>query len=208
VPLRTLRADLSLGTRLAAARPHFAVTIRTGRGVKQRVRYAVAPTGVLAPHQTYLRYLIFTRHSQPIAGLTRPQRVPPIQALTVIDPGHRMNVSLLQDTAPRDRWGPGVPAGRLFTMVESLNTTSYVYVTPRSIARLPKHHPSLNTLVALGREVWANSLGFAIVSAQQGTSYRTYRHQVARLRFNIHQRYNLRYLTVPAHEYRTFAGWG
>lgn len=200
VSQRRLRTDLRQAARIAATRPSFATTISLD-GKRRKVRYDVAPVGVLAPHRSYLRYLIFTPHDEPLAAITSPRRVPPVQALTAIDVARRINVTLLQDTAGRATWGPGIPAASLFATVESLNTSSYLYVAPKTLDRLTAHHANTRDLVALGREIWANSLGFAILSARAGTSYRTYARQAGRLRFHIYRHSSLRYLTVPATEY-------
>ena len=153
VALHLLRTDIGLAIKLAAASPRFTSKIKLGSGRPQRITFAVAPAGVLAPHEPYLRYFIFTRHDQRLATLTEPQRVPAVQALTVVDPGHRINVTLLQDGANDATWGPGVPAAQLFAMVESLNTASYVSLTPKTSDRLSGHHTNSTQLVAFGREI-------------------------------------------------------
>ncbi len=205
VALPALRRDLRLAARLAADRPAFRTALTLGSAPRQRVTFHVAPANVLTPHAPYLRYLIFTPRDERLASLTRPQQVPAIRALTVIDAAHRINVSLLQDTAAGATWGPGVPAARLFALVESLNTSSYLYVAPKTLERLNRHHVHTRTLAALGREIWSNSLGFAISAARHGTAYARYAHQVDRLRFAIYRHNDLRYLKVPARQYRTFA---
>lgn len=202
VPLREIRRDLHLADSLAAKRPAFTIGLRLGAGPKHRVGYDVAPADVLEPSQRYIRYVIFSPRDEQLSMLTRPQRVPPIQALTVIDAYDRLNVTLLHDGSRAAKWGPGVSAASLYAMVECLNTASYVYVPPRTLDRRTRHHVTANRLVALGREVWSNSLGFATVAARDGTPYRRYAHEVARIRFGIYQQYDLRYLAVPAAEYR------
>lgn len=203
--LGELRKQLGLAAALAAGRPTFTTRLRLGSGTTRRITFHVAPANVLTPHQSYARYVIFTRPGQRLSALTRPERVPDIQALTVIDAANRLNVTLLQDRARHARWGPGVPAGRLFATVESLNTTSYVFLTPKTLEQLARQHVSSNRIISLGREIWSNSYGFAIVAAQKDTSYRAYRHQAAHLRFNIYRPNDLHYLTVSKSQYLRFS---
>jgi hypothetical protein len=207
VTRHALRRQLALAARLSAQRPHFASKLRLDSRAKQRITFHVAPANVLTPQRDYVRYLIFTRQGERLANLTRPQRIPDIQALTVIDAAHRINVTLLQDRAKGATWGPRLPAAKLFAMVESLNTSSYVFLTPKMLRRLEREHINSNLVLALGREIWSNSLGFAILAARAGTPYPSYARQAARLRFGFYRKYDLRYLTVSAAQYRSFRGF-
>jgi hypothetical protein len=204
VSLPRLRHDVRLAAGLAANRPTFTRRVKLGRSL-HRISYDVAPAGVLSPQEPYVRYVIFTPQREPLAALTRPQRVPPVQALTVIDAAHRLNVTLLQDTARNTTWGRRIPAARLFAMIEGLNTTSYVYVAPQTFERLAKQHVNTGKLVAFGREIWSNSLGFAILSARIGVAYSSYAHQATHMRFGFYRHNHLRYLKVTPAAYRRFA---
>jgi hypothetical protein len=204
VALGELRKDLRLAAGIAGDRPVFTRKIRIG-GATHRVTYDVAPVDVLSPQQSYTRYVIFTPRGRQLTSLTKPQRVPAIQALTVIDAAHRLNVTLLQDTRRHATWGPRLPAAQLFAMVESLNTSSYLYVSPQTLQRLTKQHVATKQLVAYGREIWSNSLGFAILSARSGVAYSRYVRQAAHMRFGFYRHNHLRYLEVNPAAYRRFA---
>jgi hypothetical protein len=199
-----IRRQLALAARLTADRPAFTSRIRL-RGAHHKIAFHVAPANVLAPHASYVRYLIFTPRDEALTRLTKPQRVPGVQALTVIDAAHRINVTLLQGTRRHATWGPRLPAARLFAMVESLNTSSFVFLSPKTLGRLARQHINPNQALTLGREIWSNSLGFAIMSAHTGTSYAKYAHQAAHLRFAIYREHDLRYLKVSRAQYRRFA---
>lgn len=208
VPLSEVHADIRRAERLASARRTFTTTIKVGHGPRQRITYEVVPTS--GRHHPDLRYVIFSPHRERLAALTRPEQVPPkVQALTVIS-GQRLNVTLLHD---------GSPSASLDSMVECLNTSSHVYVTPQTLNRLqkqqvdlsyltdPNHpHPTrrheLANLASRGLEIWSNSLGFAILAARRGTSYQQYAHQVPRMRFGFYRRNDLRYLKVSPRQYR------
>jgi hypothetical protein len=207
VTRKELRRQLALATRLAGDRPAFTTKIRLRHGSRQTITFHVAPANVLTPHAPYIRYLIFTPRREQLSGLTRPQQIPNIQALTVIDAAHRINVTLLQDRAKGATWGSHIPAARLFAMIESLNTSSFVYLTPKTINRMSRRHVNVNKLLAFGREIWSNSLGFAILAAQTGTSYPAYARQAKDMRFGFYRKYDLRYLTVSAAEYRFVQSW-
>jgi hypothetical protein len=69
---------------------------------------------------------------------------------------------------------------------------------------LERRHVDSNLVLALGREIWSNSLGFAILAARTGTPYSSYTHQAAHLQFGFYRKYDLRYLTVSAAQYRSF----
>jgi hypothetical protein len=199
-----LHRQLAQAAGLAAARPTFSSRIRL-HGQRQRVTFHVAPANVLTPRASYVRYVIFTPRREAMARLTRPQPVPDIQALTVIDAAHRINVTLLQDRSNGETWGARIPAGRLFAMVESLNTSSYVFLSSKTIARLSREHVNANQALAFGREIWSNSLGFAIMAARAGTSYHAYARQATHMRFAFYRPYDLRYLKVSRAQYRHFA---
>ena len=107
-------------------------------------------------------------------------------------------------------------------MIEILNTSSRVTVSPQTLHRLsrqhvdmsyltdPNHqHPTrrqeLTNLGGRGFEIWSNSVAFAICSARKGTSYKSYRRQADNLRFAIYRRNDLRYLKVSARQYGRLA---
>ncbi|HVT63543.1 MAG TPA: hypothetical protein VHD81_00120 [Mycobacteriales bacterium] len=199
-----LRRQLAQAAGLSAGRPTFGTRIRL-HGSRERVTFHVAPVNALTPHASYLRYLMFTPLHERLGRLTRPEQVPDIQALTVVDAAHRLNVTLLQDRAKGATWGSHIPAARLFAMVESLNTSSSVFLSSRTIERLSRQHVDTNKVLAFGREIWSNSLGFAILAARTGKSYATYSRQATHMRFAFYRRYDLRYLKVPARQYKHFA---
>ena len=205
VTRQQLRRELAIAAGLAAGRRAFTSKITLRHGSRHKITFHVAPANVLTPHQPYVRYLIFTPRNERLESLTRPQQVPDIQALTVIDAAHRINVTLLQDRAKGATWGPRIPAARLFAMVESLNTSSFVYLSPKTVEQMSQRKVDPNKLLAFGREIWSNSLGFAILAAQTGTSYPAYAQQAKDMRFGFYQRYDLRYLKVSAEQYRRFA---
>lgn len=223
IPLAELHRDLRRAERLTAARPTFTTTLKTGHGHKQKITYDVAPAGASAPRESYLRYVIFSAHHEQLGKLTRPQRVPGVQALTVISEADRLNVTLLHDIPRSDKWGPSrLSAARLYAMIECLNTSSRVTVSPKTLHRLAAHHVDLSYLTdpnhkhpsrrqeltnlgGRGFEIWANSLGFAVMSARAHTSYRAYSQQAAHNRFAIYRRNDLRYLAVSAKQYRRLA---
>lgn len=222
VPLAQLHKDIRRAGHLAAARPSFTSRLKLGHGRKQLITYNVAPAGASAPRKPYLRYVIFSPRNEQLGKLTRPRRVPGVQALTVISEADRLNVTLFHDIARSARWGPSsLSSLRLYAMIETINTSSRVTVSPRTLHRLSAHHVDLSYLTdpnhkhptrrqeltnlgGRGFEIWSNSMGFAITSARAGTSYRAYRHQAADLRFAIYRKNDLRYLEVSAKEYRDF----
>lgn len=213
VPTAQVRRDIRQAQRLADARRTFSTMIRVGPGPKQRITYAVLPTVGSAKQQARTRYVIFSPRTERLGTLTRPQRVPSaVQALTVIS-SRGLNVTLLHD---------GSRAATLDAMVECLNTSSRVYLTPQTLHRMSKQHVNLSymtdpnhrhptrrqevaNLGSRGLEIWSNSLGFAIVSARHRKSYRSYVRQATDMRFGFYRRNELRYLKVPAQLYRSFA---
>lgn len=221
VPLSELRDDVDLGQQLAATGGTFTTKLKLGRGPKQSITYVVA-SGMSSAGRSNTRYVIFTPRSEHLGELTRPQRVPSVQALTVISRDARLAVTLLHDRSQGARWGEtGLPSAPLCAMVESLNATSRVTVSPQTLHRLKSHnvdlsyltdpnHPNpsrpqeLRNLADRGFEIWSNSMGFAVMSARAGASYHHYVHRAGLMRFGFYAKNDMHYMRVSAAQYRSF----
>lgn len=222
VPLTVVQRDIALAESLASGNPTFVAKLKVGPGAKQDIKYDVDPAGVLAPQKPYRHYIIFTPNREGLAKLTAPVKPVSDEALTTNNGSKRVNVTLLHDLPPSTPWATAVSAPDFYAMVECINTSSLVYVPARTLDRLAKQHvnmsymtdpnhrrPSayveLQNLIGRGREIWSNSMGFAINAARAGVEYDEYVKRAKRLRFSFYPKNDMRFLTASATEYRRFA---
>jgi hypothetical protein len=216
-----IRRDVAQAITLAARGDTFTTKIKVGPGHKQRIAYRVSPMSDAV--RRHLRYIAFVPHRVQLDNLTRPQRVPFAEALTMISRNERHAISLLHNNARTTTWGStGLSSNQLCTMVESLNAVSNVNVSPATLRRLqrqhvdlsyltdpnhpnPTRHRELLNLAGRGFEIWSNSLGFATIAARSGYSYQHYLRTVDRLGFAFYKRNQMQYLKMSAEQYREFA---
>jgi hypothetical protein len=223
VPLAELQQDITESQQLAAQTPTFTSLLEVGPEPKQSIDYAVEPMGALAPRKPYTRYIIFTPQRDSFAQLMAPAVPISYQAVTLNRGTARINVTLLHDLPRTQHWGSeGFSAVSEYAMVESMNTSSLVYVPNPTVDRLANNHvdlsylttptdphPSkydeLQNLIGRGREIWANSLGFAISEARINTGYTDYVRRAKQQRFSFYRRNDMGYLVVGRDEYQELA---
>jgi hypothetical protein len=224
VPLSEVRRDVLLAESVAQAGGTFTSKIKVGRGHKQRITYHVAPSAPSGRSNT--RYIIFTPRSERLDSLTAPQRVPQIQAFTLVRGAGRLTVTLLHDRAPGATWQQTqIPFANLCALIESFNATNRITVSPATLRRLARHHVDLSYLTDInhpnpsrhrelanlagrGYEIWSNSVGFAVTSAQAGVSYRHYVRRLVRMGFAFYRKNHMHYLKVSPASYHNFAHSG
>ena len=221
VPSSAVRRDVAQAMTLAARLDTFTTKIKVGPGPIQRVTYTVSP--ISQAERKHVRYVIFAPHKVQLDALTRPHRMPFVEALTVISHSERLGVTLLHDNSSATTWGTtGLSSNQLCAMVESLNAVSNVNVTNETLRRLARNHVDLSyltdpnhpnptrhrellNLAGRGFEIWSNSIGFAAVSARSGFSYHHYTHRVSRMGFAFYKQNKMHYLMVSPEQYQQFA---
>ncbi|HVT63542.1 MAG TPA: hypothetical protein VHD81_00115 [Mycobacteriales bacterium] len=223
IRLSELRRDVAQANDIAQQGGTFTSTLKVGPGKKQRITYHVAPS--THPNEPNLRYFVFAPRSEQLDSLTSPVRAPSIQALTLVGK-KRLAVTLLHDRSPNATWqGTRIPYADICALIESFNSASRVTVARSTLRRLAAHHVDLSyltdpnhsnptrhrelmNLAGRGYEIWSNSLGFAITSAQSNVPYHRYRGMLSQMAFSYYARNQMHFLALSATAYRQFAATG
>lgn len=223
VSLSEIRHDVEQAESIAQGGGTFSSTLKVGPGRKQQISYRVSPSATMPGS---VRYIIFAPRKEQLDSLTTPVRVPSIQALTLVHGQERLTVTLLHDRSRQATWeGTKIPYAALCTLIESINATNRITVAPSTLRRLARQHVNLSYLTdpnhpnptrrreltnlgGRGFEIWSNSLGFAITSAQSGVPYQRYARRLTRMGFSYYVQNQMHFLRLPAPVYGQFAQTG
>ena len=181
--------DLLSARRYAVETTSFVAPVQFGPRDRRVIRFDIGrPDAGVEPARTrgYWHYFMFASSSQDIEVFSDPVPSFP-DSYTTWDPYDRLNVSMIKNEPDGDAWG--VSTDLFYAAVEAFQTFTSIFTDPATIAALQRAHVSTHNLTdfpggvpadlnmaldAAGREIYCNSMGYAIASAMAGVPYAEY----------------------------------